>query len=113
MKIKPHPDIKQKLTKLFLVAFISLWALILLCIFGNRFITNFEANHYFEVLFTLTWATFIYFFYTVWHTLKRVDCPDCNEKTVAKSKHELLPDNHSAYCAKCDVLWDLGIGNSD
>jgi protein-S-isoprenylcysteine O-methyltransferase Ste14 len=113
MKIKQHPTAEKKLTKLFSIAFILLTVLILLCIYGNRFIPNFEKNHYFGLLFTSISLIFIYFFFTVWRTLKRVNCPDCDEKTVSKNKHELLPDNHSAYCAKCDVLWDLGIGNSD
>ncbi len=112
MKIQSHPYISKKLTKLFAITFLTILALISLCIYGNRFIPQFEANHYFIWLFSAIWLLFIYFFATVWLTLKRVTCPHCAEKTISYSKHNALPDNHSAYCIKCDTLWDLGVGNS-
>jgi hypothetical protein len=112
MMIKPHPFIGKKITKLFFVSFISLLVLILLCIYGNRIIPNFVSNHYFQVIFVAIWVVGIYMFARVWYLLKYVECPNCRTKTVTKSSVEAFPDHHSAYCKHCDIIWDLGVGNS-
>lgn len=112
MMIKLHPFIGKKITRLFFGSFISLLVLILLCIYGNRIIPNYESNHYFQVFFVAFWVVGLYMFARIWYLLKYVECPDCRSKTVTKSSFEALPDNHSAYCKHCDILWDLGIGNS-
>jgi len=48
-------------------------------------------------------------FYRLYH----VPCPICLGKTITKNSRKETPDSWSAYCGKCDVLWDLGIGNGD
>ncbi|MDX1914595.1 MAG: hypothetical protein SFU55_03345 [Methylophilus sp.] len=112
MTIKPHPFISKKLTRHFAITFIAFWLLMLLCIYGNRIIPDFEANHYFLIFFTTIWILLIYFFASVWWSLKRLKCPDCQQRTQPYKQHPLLPDYHSAYCKHCDTLWHLGIGNS-
>jgi hypothetical protein len=113
MKIELHPYIEKKLTKLFFTVFVTLLVLITLCIYGNKFIPDFESNHYFKIFFSAFWIVGIFFFYTVWRTLKYVKCPICHGKTECQSTHKAMPDHHSAYCKSCDILWNLGIGNSD
>lgn len=48
-------------------------------------------------------------FYKLYH----VPCPICLGKTITKSSRKETPDIWSAYCSKCDVLWDLGVGSDD
>jgi hypothetical protein len=113
MKIQAHPFMRKKLTKLFIEVFILLCLLILLCIYGNRFISDFNANHYFIVLFSMAWIIVIGFFMTVWRSLTYLSCPICQVKTTTSSTHSELPDQYTAYCKQCNILWDLGIGKGD
>lgn len=113
IKIQAHLFIRQKITKQFIVTFILFWLLMLLAIFGNRFIPNFEANHYFLIVFTLIWLLIIGFFIMTFRTLSHVNCPICRTKTNTSSTHPKLPDQYSAYCKSCNILWDLGIGKGD
>ena len=112
MIIKSHPTITKEITRLFWVSFIALWVLVFLCVYGNKIIPNFESNHYFRVFFIAFWLVGIHLFAKIWYLLKHVECPDCQAKTITKSSTDGLPDKHSAYCEHCDILWDLGIGNS-
>jgi hypothetical protein len=113
MLIKNHPTLGKKVSKLFLFTWLTLVILIILCVYGKNIIPNFEAKHYFLVLFTLFWIIAIYFFAWVFYSLNFVNCPECDHKTITKSCTKELPDHYSAYCKKCDIIWDLGIGNGD
>lgn len=63
------------------------------------------------VIFTLGYGGLVFAmtFYKLYH----VPCPICHEKTITKSSRKETPDSWSAYCSKCDVIWDLGIGSED
>lgn len=40
-------------------------------------------------------------------------CPQCGGTTVTRSGCPELPGTWSTRCDRCNVLWDLGIGNRD
>jgi len=63
------------------------------------------------VIFILGYGCLVFAmtFYKLYH----VPCPICLGKTITKNSRKETPDSWSAYCSKCDVLWDLGIGNGD
>ncbi len=44
--------------------------------------------------------------------LYRIKCPECGMYTKTKSYRPESPERLSSYCESCDILWDLGIGNS-
>ena len=112
MLIKTHPFISKTITRLFFRTVILFSVLFLLCVYGNRIFPDVESNHYFLLFFCALWAVILYMFVRIWYLLKYVDCPDCKAKTETKNSVEALPDHYSAYCKHCDILWDLGIGNS-
>lgn len=107
MIVKPHPSTSDQSLKIFFRHFIPL---ILLMAFEMQ-------DHFGKTVwmigFVLVWVILLHMFYRVWYLLKRTPCPECGEKTTPYTTHPSLPDMHSAYCKRCDILWDLGVGNSD
>jgi hypothetical protein len=65
----------------------------------------------FIVIFILGYGCLVFAmtFYRLYH----VPCPICLGKTITKSSRKETPNSWSAFCEKCDLLWDLGIGNDD
>jgi len=63
------------------------------------------------VIFILAYGCLVFAmtFYKLYH----VPCPICLGKTITKNSRKETPDSWSAYCNKCDVIWDLGVGNGD
>uniref|UniRef100_UPI00402BF06B hypothetical protein n=1 Tax=Methylomonas sp. PHL2-19 TaxID=3438878 RepID=UPI00402BF06B len=63
------------------------------------------------VIFILGYGCLV--FAMIFYKLYHVTCPSCLGKTITKNSRKEVPDSWSAYCRKCNVLWDLGIANGD
>lgn len=75
--------------------------------------SDFAHTVYWKTAFALIWIVALHLFIKGWWLVKYVQCPQCGHSTMTKDRCEALPDSHSAYCKQCEILWDLGIGNSD
>lgn len=78
---------------------------------AGEFLTNNSYLIRYIVTFILGYGFLVFAmtFYRLYHVI----CPICLGKTITKSSRKETPDSWSAYCTKCNVLWDLGIGNAD
>lgn len=63
------------------------------------------------VIFILAYGCLV--FAMAFYRLYNVRCPICLGKTITKNSRKETPYCYSAYCSKCDVLWDLGVVNGD
>lgn len=111
--IKKHPTLVKKINRFFLITWFLAFFLFIISGYGNNLFPNYDPKKYIQVTIKLLFILYIIFFATVWYLLKFVKCPECGDKTITKSSTKELPKSHSAYCQKCNILWNLGVGNSE
>jgi hypothetical protein len=103
MKYQNHPDFARWFEGFFMRA----WVLLVILFGGSYYLVSHDLDWGWEF-----WAAFMvggigvmgYVFYRVYH----VPCPECTGKT--QTIKDLERWQWTAYCKRCDITWDLGIG---
>ena len=105
-KIKNHPGISRKVTG-FIITFGVLGAVAMGLFFflgekGYQEISDWMLIAFFVLVTTGLVGGFI--------MLYNVSCPDCGGKTKTIQNKKI--DMWQAYCPKCKITWNLGIGTN-
>lgn len=109
MKILRHPYLPKFFPRFFLLAFTGLSFIMGLAIY----VGNHGGKSYTPFFLGLLFFGFIFFFGYTWYRMHAVACPECKGKTQTASYRHELSTGWSAYCAQCDILWDIGLGNDN
>ena len=112
MKIIKHPTSEKLFIRLCLILFLSFTTAIVLPLalahYGFDRLMNRIGIYYVCGVFLLFIGWFIRLYYSLYH----LSCPKCGGRTVTRRSSPESPYVWSATCKRCDILWDLGIGNS-
>lgn len=115
MKIESHPYFKksytQKSLKMFLISALLFILNLTALIYAGRTFSGFEHTIYFKLGIIFGFLIIVFVFVQNHLSIYRVACLQCKGKTNVKKKTKELPNSYSAYCKKCNVLWDLGLDN--
>jgi hypothetical protein len=112
MQIKKHPTSEKRFIRTCIVLIVGFFAAIALLLLLDEYFGAFMDRigfYYVCGLFVVFIAAFICLYYWLYHQ----PCPECGARTVTRMTSAELPGGWSARCNRCDILWDLGIGNSD
>jgi hypothetical protein len=112
MQIRKHPTSEKRFIRTCIVLIVGFFAAIALpLLLDNYFGALLDRIGFYYVcgLFVVFILVFIRLYYWLYHQ----PCPECGARTVTCMKSAELPGGWSARCNRCDILWDLGIGNSD
>jgi quinol-cytochrome oxidoreductase complex cytochrome b subunit len=102
--IKNHPNFGKKFTFFAFVIFIFDAIIFGLCFYLHSEGLEKTSDILLILIFVITFIFFTFGFIFLYN----VKCPSCGQKTKTIKNRKI--DMWQAYCSKCDVTWNLGLG---
>jgi hypothetical protein len=109
IKVLPHPRFIHDWKRMFAGAF----AYFAVSVGGVIYLGNHGYSDFADSVLWFVLISNLLFFIGLGAMPYLVRCATCQGKAMTKSRRAELPDHWSAHCKSCNVLWDLGLGNSD